>query len=146
MLNGDDAMAFADPFHAVCLNDDSSIYRDFYVVSTLPQGSVRVCPNAGAGTPRLLKISHQIVGSGVKQRARHLVRFEADALDGDGNPDPSVGIAAAYAVFDIPFKGVTDENAQYLCKQLAGMLRGKSGADIDFDADACFGGLMLGFS
>jgi len=133
----------ADPFHAYILNDDTSQYRDFTLINVPLNGSLRICANGAAGMPNLMKISHSIVGSGVKQRARHLVRFEADALDGDGNPDPTVGIAAAYAVFDIPMKGISDEHAQALCKQLAGCLRGKSGADIDFDTTAFYGRMLL---
>lgn len=124
---------FADPYLAPKnVASGSAATQAFSLVSNNGTATTRV--NTGsytAGDPKVLKISHSVVGKGANARDRHLVRLEAypviNSVEVKETP------IAFYAVFDIPQVGPTSTQITSMWRQFVGMLRGSSG-DVVYDA------------
>lgn len=127
---------FTDTYLAdVVVTTGSALQNSFVKVSANGNTSVRKNFDAGDGEPKVLRISHQDVGSGATARTRSMVRLEAYPLDADGNED-NTQVCALYAVLDKPKQGVSSENLALLFKQFIGLLYGGSGdAAYDYNVD-----------
>lgn len=124
---------YADPYGAFeIVPSGSEVSNNFAVTSTLANATVRKNFSADDGEPKVLKMSHSVVGSGTTKRDRHLVRLEAYVVE-DEVEDVQRPISL-YCVADVPQKGVTDAQMSALWTQFVGILLGSSNA-VAFDGD-----------
>lgn len=120
----------ADPVTAYLDNgSDPADSESYAIISQNGTNTVRRNNTAEAGAPKLLEISHQIVGKGTSARARHMIRFKCYGLV-DGVEDVTK-VASMYTVADIPQLGFTSSQIEALAVQLAGFLRGIGGTGAD---------------
>lgn len=117
-------MSYAEPFVCDVDNTSPSHQRTFNFAGYTGQFASERHNAADDDVNHLnvLKIAHTVVGKGLATRDRHLVRFEAESDDGDGN----IGLTApavVYAVLDIPRYNITAGASLALVRQLVGFLR-----------------------
>ena len=123
-----------DPFNApVDVPSGAAVTAPFTLTSMAANSTVRVNTTANAGEPKVLKVSHQVVGKNSAARDRHLVRLESYVVeDSVEQMDKPISF---YAVFDVPQAGVTSAQLAGMFEQFIGLLRGGSG-DVAYDGDA----------
>jgi len=97
-----------------------------------------------------IEISHQLVGSGVKQRTRHLVSVNGFTMDSATTEDRSLPPIRMYVVLDLPTSaGVfSTTKMETMFEQLSGLMRGNSVNDAStaIDYDEVFRPLIAGQS
>lgn len=117
---------FSDPLVAdVNVTSGGAVTRSFTTINYGVKSTDRVYTAAAAGDPRVLKISHEVVGKGSTARDRHLVSLKAFSVVG-GVEVPTVS-ANVYLVADIPHSGITAAQKTALFHQFIGLIRGGSG-------------------
>jgi hypothetical protein len=138
---------YAEPFVSDVDNTvASTLHTNTYNLISFPSGQASIRKNAATddgSKVEVMRISHQVVGSGSSARDRHLVRFEVssnDLNDDVGTTAPAV----AYAVFDIPRVNLAEGAPETLARQLCGFLRGANADDEAPDYATNFAKLMNG--
>lgn len=118
---------FSDPYLGVRDNPTDTQTTASY--SLLPNaganGSVRVIQGAAAGTPKILRINHSVVGKGANARDRRVVSLECYPLV--SGIEDIARPARVYTVFDIPQKDMTSPQIVDLWRYHVGLVRGKGG-------------------
>lgn len=119
---------FADPFNSpVDVSGGTETTVPFTLISLGMSNSVRKNVTADAGDPRVLEVSHSVVGKNSTTRDRHLVKMKSYQLDDEGEEDQSSPALVFYAVADVPRSGFTADQITAMFQQFVGLLRGAGG-------------------
>lgn len=115
----------ADPLAANYDGATSITQSNFTILTLDGSSSVRGFTSAPAENPNILRISHSVVGKGASTRDRHLVRLEANGVDGGVRRTDIVG--SVYLVADFPRDILfTSNTREALYRQFLGLIRGNS--------------------